>query len=259
VQESTAEWIAFVDDDNILKAGWIAGLADAVSQLPDAGGIGGRVIVDWVEPPPPYLDALRWCFAEQDHGSELRQIDNLVGAGMVLRRKALVESGWLNNALIADRAGKRLISGGDVEMVQRVKLAGYGLWYVPQCTLRHRITPERMRRKYVARLAFGLGVGAAEVNAVCWPGSYESWSGHTNATTRPYVQQAVRSIARAIRRREAFAAAFAQLAFAAGFIRGVARIKALPPGGREELVGAGKRMAELGREKMSGRVSVRAR
>ena len=53
----------------------------------------------------------------------------LVGAGMVVRRAAPAECGWVERPLLADRIDKRLVSGGDVEIAQRIRGAGYPLWF----------------------------------------------------------------------------------------------------------------------------------
>jgi glucosyl-dolichyl phosphate glucuronosyltransferase len=45
VRETDAEWIAFVDDDNLLATDWIAGMGQAVAARPEAGGFGGRVVI----------------------------------------------------------------------------------------------------------------------------------------------------------------------------------------------------------------------
>ena len=71
---------------------------------------------------------------------------------MVLRRSALIESGWLDRPLVADRVGKSLVSGGDVELAQRVRAAGYELWFAPGAVLQHRIPASRMSRRYLFRI-----------------------------------------------------------------------------------------------------------
>jgi len=94
VRESTANWIAFVDDDNHLEPDWIAMLGRAIAERPEAGGFGGRVLLDFVREPPTYFRRFGWCFAEQDRGTEVHELDALVGAGMGLRRQALHDCGW---------------------------------------------------------------------------------------------------------------------------------------------------------------------
>jgi glucosyl-dolichyl phosphate glucuronosyltransferase len=128
VREAGAPWIAFVDDDNLVEPGWLDAIAQAARSHPHAGGIGGRVLLDWEEPPPNFVKNFGFCFAEQDSGEVACEVDSLVGAGMVVRRAALAECGWLERPLLADRIGKHLVSGGDVEIAQPIRGAGTLAW-----------------------------------------------------------------------------------------------------------------------------------
>ena len=241
VRESTADWIAFVDDDNHLEPEWVAALGGAIAERPDAGGFGGRVLLEWVRQPPAYFRSFGWCFAEQDHGAEPSELDALVGAGMVLRRQALHDCGWTRRPLIADRVGNRLISGGDVEMTQRVLAAGHRLWYVPACVLRHRIPAERTRRGYLVRMAHALGAGAAAVSALMWSGSYWSWEQDMRNKRRTFAAQALRWLDLRHPRSVSPIAALAQIAFAIGFSRGAATLRRMTPEQRSTLFGAAYR------------------
>jgi glycosyltransferase involved in cell wall biosynthesis len=240
--ETTADWIAYVDDDNLLADDWLSGMADAIGRKPDAGGFGGRVILDWAEAPPSYLQQLGWCFAEQDHGLEMREIDNLVGAGMVLRRAALLDSGWPEHLLLEDRVGTKLLSGGDVEMVQRVRLAGHQLWYTPRPVLKHVIGAERMRREYVCRLAFGLGAGAARVSAVCCTADRLAWRHQARRETRRHAAYALYLFRRSLLARVDLTPAVVQAAFAAGYFSGVRSVGRLPLNGQQRLIGSAMRL-----------------
>jgi GT2 family glycosyltransferase len=157
VRETGAPWIAFVDDDNRLEPGWLQAVAEAIRSHPQAGGIGGRVVLDWEQPPPDFIKSFGFCFAEQETGHFACEVGSLVGAGMVVRREALAECGWLERPLLGDRIGKRLVSGGDVEIAQRIRVAGYPLWYTPEAVLRHRISRDRLSRRYLLRVNYGLG------------------------------------------------------------------------------------------------------
>ncbi len=241
VRETDAEWIAFVDDDNLLATDWIAGVGQAVAARPEAGGFGGRVIIDWISPCPDYLKNFGWCFAEQDHGAEMCELDNLTGAGMVLRREALEASGWVQRPLLADRIGERLISGGDVEMVQRIRGAGYQLWYAPQCILWHRIPAERTTRRYMLLMNYGLGKGAAAINALGWVGTYETWTFNAKGNIHLFARRALQRVARSIVGCDAAMAGLAEAAFAIGFARGVAAVRAMPHQQRVEFIGAAQK------------------
>src|SRR5215471_4233861 len=45
VRETSAPWIAFVDDDNLLDPGWLDAIARVIRRNPESGGIGGRVVL----------------------------------------------------------------------------------------------------------------------------------------------------------------------------------------------------------------------
>ena len=231
VRETSAPWIAFVDDDNLLEPGWLDAVADAIRLHPEAGGIGGRVTLEWEEPPPDVFKHFGWCFAEQQRGEVACEIHNLVGAGMVVRRQALAESGWLDRALLADRAGKRLFSGGDVEIAQRIRSAGYPLWFIPGAGLRHRFSGGRANWRYLFRVNHGLGASGAFVGALCWPGDWASWR-------RTALWQSLKGLGGALARRQGVVGRLAWLCFAIGFARGTLACAAMSPTDRRALLGA---------------------
>jgi glucosyl-dolichyl phosphate glucuronosyltransferase len=231
VRETSAPWIAFVDDDNLLAPGWLDAIAQAIRLHPDAGAIGGRVVLDWEQPPPAYFKRFGFCFAEQEPGGAPCELSSLVGAGMVVSRKALVECSWLERPLLADRVGKRLISGGDVEIAQRIRGAGYPLWYTPEAVLRHRIPPDRVSWHYLLRVNYGLGGSEALVSALTWLGDWPSWR-------RSAQRRAVKDMARALLRPQGVVGTLASLSFAIGFTRGVGACITMHLSERRVLLGA---------------------
>lgn len=238
VRETNADWIAFVDDDNLLEPGWLEAIGRAIRAHPDAGGVGGRVILDWTAPPPAYLREFGFCFAEQQAGDEDSVVASLAGAGMVLRRSALIESGWLDRPLLADRVGKSLVSGGDVELAQRVKSAGYALWYTPAAVMRHRIPAGRTTRRYLFRINLGLGMSEALVSALTWPGDWAGWRASARARNQDWYRKVRRGLLYALRQRAGLTPALAWACFALGVARGVRRCEALSAEERNALLGA---------------------
>jgi len=234
VQETTAPWIAFVDDDNLLAPGWVDAIAQAIRSHPEAGGISGRVVLDWEEPPPNFLEGLGSCFAEQELGEAAREIDDMVGAGMVVRRRALVECGWLQCPLLADRVGKRLVSGGDCEIVQRILGAGFQLWFTPDAVLRHRISKSRTSWRYLLRVMYGLGGSEARVSALVWRGDWRSWR-------RTAQWRSLKRLGRPFSQRQGLIRTLAWLCYGVGFARGVLACIRMVPTQRQALLGAAVR------------------
>jgi glycosyltransferase involved in cell wall biosynthesis len=238
VQETTAPWIAFVDDDNFLAPTWLEAIGRAIRKHSDAGGFGGQVVLDWESPPPRYLKEFGFCFAEQNCGDRDCVVDSLAGAGMVLRRSALVECGWLDGPLVADRVGTKLVSGGDVEMAQRVRAAGYRLWFVQEAILRHRIPASRTSRRYLFRINRELGASSALIGVLTWAGDWNSWRRMARDRRRHWYRLAVRGLGYAVRHRANLTPAIAWAFFALGFARGVRQCEALDAAQRAALLGA---------------------
>jgi GT2 family glycosyltransferase len=171
-RESRADWVAFVDDDCLVAPDWVAAAARFARAHPEAGGFGGRVRPDWGlggGAAPAHLDRHAWLFAAQDLGDAPREVESLVGAGVVLNRRALEEVGWVAEPYLADRTGLGHVSGGDVEICFRLAAAGRKLWYVPSMRIDHRVAPARQRMTDLLRLARGLGAGAELVNLMGAP------------------------------------------------------------------------------------------
>ena len=162
VLETTASLIAFVDDDCQLSANWIQEMVDFFAEHSNAGAVGGQVELHWETEPTP--DALRLArgYAKQDYGNDRLQLTNhdgnhLVGAGLVLRRQALLDSKWTERSYLSDRAGTRLTAGGDTEIIIRIRQCGYELWYTPAAVLQHFVPERRMTLGYLCRLYRGFG------------------------------------------------------------------------------------------------------
>jgi glycosyltransferase involved in cell wall biosynthesis len=174
VMETEGEWIAFVDDDCLLAEDWMDEAAAFAAEHPECGAFGGRVEPEWEIEPPPYVLAHRYAYAAKRHGDAAHRRTWLAGAGMVVRRAALEACGWTERQFLEDRAGTRLVSGGDVEIGMRIA-AGHEVWYVPQCTLAHVIPARRMTRPYLRRITRGLGASRHHAAALAWSGSYPGW------------------------------------------------------------------------------------
>jgi glycosyltransferase involved in cell wall biosynthesis len=234
VQETRAPWIAFIDDDNFLEPGWLDAIANVIRLHPGVGAIGGRVVLDWERPPPASFKRFGYCFAEQEPGDAACELGSLVGAGMVLSRKALVTCGWLERPLLADRVGKRLVSGGDVEIAQRIRGAGYPLWFTPEAVLRHRIPAGRVSWHYLLRVNYGLGRSEALVGALTWPGDWQSWRGTAQ-------WRVIKTLGGALLRPRGFLGTLASLSFAIGVARGVSACMRMALRERRALLGAAMR------------------
>lgn len=240
VDSTTGDWIAFVDDDCLLEENWVDQVAKFALTHPECGALGGRVILDWETPPPAFVLKYRYSFAAQDHGRISKQVSCLVGAGLVIRRSALLESGWRHQPLLHDRVGTQLISGGDVEIALRIRSTGSELWYNPECQLMHVIPARRTSIKYLVDINYGLGTSQVYGDSMLWPGSYSSWLFvSTFDATRSSVDVLIQGLKAAIRRRSATEVAI-NTSFVLGKWVGIGRLFWMKTQDRQALLGAAK-------------------
>ena len=195
VRETSREWIAFVDDDCVLEEDWIEQAAHFAAEHEDCGAFGGHVIPHWEVSPPPYVLSRRYAFACKYHGETAHRRPWLAGAGLVVRREALVKCGWLDKQYLEDRKGGRLVSGGDMEIALRVG-SMYELWYNPACRLQHLIPARRMSREYVRGVTRGLGASRHNAEALQWTNSYAAWIPYSAVFAVGFAARGVLELAR---------------------------------------------------------------
>jgi glycosyltransferase involved in cell wall biosynthesis len=162
VIEGAGEMIAFVDDDCIVSPTWLQEAVAFCRSHPMAGAVGGKVSLLWEEPPNETVVRYENYLAKQDHGPAPLRLPSegftfLVGAGLVVRRPALEASQWMHRAVLSDRRGNGMTSCGDIEIVLRIRNAGYELWYNPAMEMQHCIPRRRMSVPYLCRLLRGTG------------------------------------------------------------------------------------------------------
>lgn len=174
VQNTHRDWLAFVDDDCILTADWVEQAVAFAVTHPQCGAFGGRVILSWDRQPKPFVKQFGYCFAEQNRGEIAKQVDCLVGAGITINRSALLTTGWLEKQYLQDRIGKKLVSGGDVELALRLG-SNYQLWYNPNCKLNHLIPCQRTKFQYLWKMNYGLGISQVLGDSLLWSSFDRHW------------------------------------------------------------------------------------
>jgi glycosyltransferase involved in cell wall biosynthesis len=162
LRESRGRLIGSVDDDCRLDPDWAAQALRFAHLYPRAGAFGGRNELVWEAPPTKLADLYGESLARQDLGPvpclmPVRDWRMPVGAGLVLRREAIVDSGWLEHGQLRSRGPRSLGAGEDTEISLRIRRAGWQIWYSPELRLRHVIPPERMTLPYLRRLHRGFG------------------------------------------------------------------------------------------------------
>jgi glycosyltransferase involved in cell wall biosynthesis/GT2 family glycosyltransferase len=150
VAEATGEVVAFLDDDAIAAADWLARLAAAYAD-PDVLGAGGTVRPRWVEGKPgwfpPEFDWVVGC-THSGMPQQLAPVRNLVGANMSFRRAPLLEVGGFSHEL--GRVGTLPVGCEETDLSIRVhqRWPEAEILYDPAAAVEHVVPPSRGKVRY---------------------------------------------------------------------------------------------------------------
>ncbi len=165
IMETSADVIVFVDDDNLLEPDYLRLAREVAGNYPFLGAWGGSQIgVFEVQPPEwaqPYLSYLAVREVSTDRWSNDPEHWDATpyGAGLCVRR--LVAAAYANTVasdplrLALDRQGKRLMSGGDIDLARTSCGLGLGFGVFARLRLTHLIPAARLQLEYLADLVQG--------------------------------------------------------------------------------------------------------
>jgi len=155
IAESRGEIILFGDDDILVQPDWIAQMA--VPLLADAGArrigaVGGEVIPVFPDGLPDWVREWHSPLCFRTDTGPLNPRQSPMGANLAIPRWVFEQLGPFHTAL--DRAAGNYFSGGDSEMIRRVRAAGLEVWFAPAAAVKHQMPASRTTFRYAARHAF---------------------------------------------------------------------------------------------------------
>ena len=154
--EAASDLLSFPDDDTVLSPDWIVQCVRFLSEHPDAGIIGAKVLPlfeDASLKPPDFEDRFAGLLSLYDHGNIARRLKfpedpSPVGAGMsgrtALFRLIFDEFRTMN----VGRSPDSLSGGEDLEAIFIAYRMGWEIWYVPALCTHHFIPRERLTEAY---------------------------------------------------------------------------------------------------------------
>ena len=139
VKESSGEWIAFFDDDELAEPEWLLELFNAALET-GARIIGGPVHLDLRQEELAKLSSIcRIVLREIRPYSDLHRYVGieLPGSGNALiAREVFNAVGMFDNSMVTGSC--------DRDFVTRARLAGFDMWYTPKAVVRHHISKKRL-------------------------------------------------------------------------------------------------------------------
>lgn len=140
--------VAFTDDDNVVSRTWVADVARLMASRPDMAGVGGRVLPDWQQPPPAWLDRRHWSplaildYGEHPFPTSMHRPLCLLTANLALRRDVIDRVGGFSPDFPRCQ---------DHELLLRIWRSGERVLYAPGLMAFARVDPDRMTRRYHRR------------------------------------------------------------------------------------------------------------
>jgi glucosyl-dolichyl phosphate glucuronosyltransferase len=163
IARAASDFLLFTDDDVLPSLSWVASAAQAKARW-GADGVGGRILLKWLAPPPRWL--ARSEQAQRNLGlmdfEEPRVLSGLVrglpavwGGNMGFRRAVLESLGGFDPTL--GPVGPKHSMGEDSDIVQRAIDKGWRVVYDPSLLVWHTVAPGRMHKIYFWKWAFNFG------------------------------------------------------------------------------------------------------
>ena len=196
ISEARGEVICFLDDDAIADMDWLRWLWAAFEDHPQAGVIGGKIILKKPDPQPKWLLPgweVYWSHFDPGY-PEFTLVEHWsrfpFGANWSARRQALLEVGGFPTQGFG-RQGTRVQDGEEVAAAARLQQMGYAIGIEPRAEVVHHVDPARFQPGFVWRKIFtgrwrwyqsqvdlylpfdlGLRQSLRRIGAAVWPPSF---------------------------------------------------------------------------------------
>lgn len=154
IAEARGEIVLFGDDDILMEPDWIAQMAVPllVDQTRCVGAVGGEVIPVFPDGLPDWVAEWHAPLAFRSDTGPIPKQHSPMGANLAFPKWIFEQLGPFHTAL--DRAAGNYFSGGDSEMIRRVREAGYEVWFSPAAAVQHQMPASRTTFRYATRHAF---------------------------------------------------------------------------------------------------------
>ncbi|WP_284740053.1 glycosyltransferase family 2 protein [Amycolatopsis sp. RTGN1] len=217
------EIVAFLDDDAAADPWWLAETLAPYGD-PDVAAVGGRAIPVWPgAAAPPWLPPeLHWIVGCGYTGQpvEPAEVRNIMGCAMSFRREHLERLGGFAESV--GRTAALPLGCEETELCIRLRqrVLGAKVLLLPHATVRHRVSDDRTRRRYVRQRSWAEGLSKAAVSRLV--GAQDALS-----TERSYLRSVLpKAVFRELRGGNpagALSVFVATAAAGAGYVRGRAR------------------------------------
>jgi glycosyltransferase involved in cell wall biosynthesis len=174
IQESVAEILVFVDDDNVLDPDYLESVLPIGKDYPLIGAWGGQIRPEFEEQPPEWTrehwEMLAIEEFDRDRWSNVRSAGtHPCGAGLCVRKVVAERYARLLHdnplRLKLDRKGKSLVSCGDIDLAYTACDMNLGMGRFTKLKLIHLIPPNRLQEDYLLKIVEQISYSYIILNA----------------------------------------------------------------------------------------------
>jgi glycosyltransferase involved in cell wall biosynthesis len=199
VSVSRSPIVAFLDDDALPRADWLAKLVEPYDD-PSVVATDARCIPAWPGPRPRWFPAeFDWVVGCSYRGlpQTISEVRNPIGAAMSIRRTALEIAGPFREDI--GRIGKKPIGCEETELAIRItqRIPGSRILHVPDAQVSHTVTVERERLAYFINRCHAEGLSKTLVTGSV--GTGDGLASELRYTTRTLPLGVIRGIRDALR------------------------------------------------------------
>jgi glucosyl-dolichyl phosphate glucuronosyltransferase len=154
IEEARGDLVVLADDDILVGPDWLTQLVAPFSSenAHRIGVVGGEVVPVFPDGVPAWLEGSHRPLGFRHDPGPLPPGQAPMGANFAFPKWVFVRFGMFDTRL--DRQGARLFSGGDSDMIRRIRAVGLEAWFVPGAKALHQIPASRLTFRYAMRHAF---------------------------------------------------------------------------------------------------------
>lgn len=200
-EAATGDVVAFLDDDAVAEAEWIARLVEAY-RTHDILAAGGKMIPKWVAGRPGFLpNEFYWLVGVTHRGfgpggdcDTAGEVRNTNGSNLSFRRDVFRELGGFDTD-IGGRQGDANLQGGETELCARLRSEyDSGVWYNPEAVVAHKVFDYRTDPWWLLDRAFWQGYSKRAMETLV-DGSTTEETAFLRALATRFLPQRLRSLA----------------------------------------------------------------
>jgi glucosyl-dolichyl phosphate glucuronosyltransferase len=155
--QAMGRYIVFLDDDAIAEEGWLDAYRQFFSAPPATGiaCVGGAVFPEYEVPPPAWVSP---GYNTLDCGTQPHPVQGRGGpwgCNIAFDRGIALELGGF--AVDLGRKGSYLGGHEEAELLERMAMAGFAVWWLPAARIRHFFPATRLQFRFLWRIEWGQG------------------------------------------------------------------------------------------------------